>query len=979
MALASAAPSLFAADYTAPCEIPCGTQAELTANWTIVDHNNDGAGDETTWAYSASDNAAVYSYHRSNAADDWLIAKVPVELKAGETYKVTGDIKTYNNNTEESIAFYAATADNIEALLQNKFYFDEKLASNSYDWRGGSFAPAADGKYYFAIQCYSIKNRWKVYFRGLQIEIVKPHPLAATDVTAKAASQGELKATVSWTMPTKLDNDAELTSISGAKIYRGTSSYFSLNSSTFVGTYTDGTPGAVCSWDDTTLEKAGQYYYAVVPFDENGDSQKSPEKVQSDWIGNDTGVKSITNVVAVLTEGSDSEVTITWEVPLGSNGGYINPADLMYKITRKAVSTGSTSTTLSETVTTNSYVDNTIDGLDSYTYTVYSVYKGSTAWSGTNSNSVNAGGALNPPYTQGFSSTTEMALWTLFHGESATRDWGISSSKLNYWGTPADAWAVTPAINLKADTPYELTFTDYVNTTSSPKTLYVYIGTEATAENLCSTQLFKTVVNWKLAKSEKIIVNVPTDGRYYIALRCYGESDSNDLYVDNFSLKETIFTPAAIDDLSAEVGEKGTMTVTLNWTNPTKTNAGTELTELTKVEVLRGSEVIATLTEENWGASMAAAEVEAGKCTYTDNTLSESGKYTYSVKPYLGENAGEATSVTTSWVGPDTPVAPTSVTAEVKEDGRIITFEAIGEGINGGYIDPEALHYELTRNGETIASDVTASPYTDNATELPLGKYIYGVKAVCNGLESAEVKAKAIVFGEALELPYEADFTSNGDLDLWTMTGDGSSWDKNNSNTWTGSIHSRYVADNAWAFTPPVKLVHSNLKLSYTSPKFFSNDIEQPLEVYISKSTDHTNAEHHTLIDSRTITSDKEADNNHTAEFTVYHPGTYYVAYRIPTNKTRIDIKSTKLEATQILTGVEDVAAEGEGKLMYSRSFDFIQAPEGAEVSVFNAAGVLVLRAEAVDGQVDTSALASGLYVASASASGERLTLKFAK
>lgn len=324
MASAAASTTLSAADFAPPCEIPCGTQAELTANWSIVDNNNDGAGDETTWEFSSSDNAAVYSYNRNNAADDWLIAKSPVALKAGETYKVTGNIKTYNNYTKESIAFYTATADNVEALLQNKFYFDESLASNSYAWRGGSFTPSTDGEYYFAIQCYSPKNRWKVYFKGLQIEVVRPHPLAATDVTAKAAPEGELKATVSWTMPTKLDNDAELTSISGAKIYRGTSSYFSLNSSTLVATYTGGTPGEVCSWEDTTVPEAGKYYYAVVPFDENGDSPASPTKVQSDWIGMDERVGTVLSLNAALEEGSDTRISLSWEAPKGANGGWID-------------------------------------------------------------------------------------------------------------------------------------------------------------------------------------------------------------------------------------------------------------------------------------------------------------------------------------------------------------------------------------------------------------------------------------------------------------------------------------------------------------------------------------------------------------------------------------------------------------------------------------------------------------------------------
>lgn len=142
----------------------------MTANWSIVDNNNDGAGDETTWEFSSSDNAAVYSYNRNNAADDWLIAKSPVALKAGETYKVTGNIKTYNNYTKESIAFYTATADNVEALLQNKFYFDESLASNSYAWRGGSFTPSTDGEYYFAIQCYSPKIDGKFILRDYRLK-----------------------------------------------------------------------------------------------------------------------------------------------------------------------------------------------------------------------------------------------------------------------------------------------------------------------------------------------------------------------------------------------------------------------------------------------------------------------------------------------------------------------------------------------------------------------------------------------------------------------------------------------------------------------------------------------------------------------------------------------------------------------------------------------------------------------------------------
>lgn len=732
----------FCSRFYPPCEIPCGTQAELTANWSIVDNNNDGAGDETTWAYSSSDNAVVYSYHRTNAADDWLISKVPVELKAGETYKVTGNIKTYNNNTEESIAFYAATADNIEALSQNKFYFDEKLASNSYDWRGGSFTPSADGKYYFAIQCYSIKNRWKVYFRGLQIEIVRPHPLAATDVTAKAAPEGELKATVSWTMPTKLDNDAELTSISGAKIYRGTSSYFSLNSSTLIGTYTGGTPGAVSSWDDTTLEKAGKYYYAVVPFDENGDSPATPTRVQSDWIGMDERVGTVLSPNAALEDDSDTKISLSWEAPKGANGGCIDLTKIKYRITRVG-KIKTTSVTIAEDITETTFSD-AVNPFDVYTYTVYASYNGgSYGTSGANSNEVTVNGILEAPYTENFSSSATLNFWTLLHSDETTKDWSVTSSKLGLYGGPADAWAATPPIRLKAGVPYEFSFTPSLSYYTPTKDVSLYLGKEPTVAGL-QTELHKVTASSTYGSAEKISFSVTEDGIYYLAFRCVNAgSDYRTVYVDDLNLTEIECSPLAVTDLTATAAEKGAMDVTLSWINPAKTNAGTDLSEITKIEVLRGNDVIATLTE-----GLTPGESSA----YVDNTIESPGKYIYKVIPYLGANAGPSASVESGWVGPDTPAAPSSVTATLTDEGRVITFEANLLGLNGGYVDADALTFTITRNGSDVATGLTTSPFTDS-DDLEFGNYVYGVKAVNGSEESDITEAAPLKFGNPLELP----------------------------------------------------------------------------------------------------------------------------------------------------------------------------------------------------------------------------------
>ncbi|MDE7135753.1 MAG: fibronectin type III domain-containing protein, partial [Muribaculaceae bacterium] len=76
--------------------------------------------------------------------------------------------------------------------------------------------------------------------------------------------------------------------------------------------------------------------------------------------------------------------------------------------------------------------------------------------------------------------------------------------------------------------------------------------------------------------------------------------------------------------------------VNLSWTNPTQTVGGAELSEITKIEVLRNGEVIATL--------------DGNAESYVDN-IDEAGKYTYSVIAYNGEDASEPSSASTGFVG----------------------------------------------------------------------------------------------------------------------------------------------------------------------------------------------------------------------------------------------------------------------------------------------------------------------------------------
>lgn len=971
MASAAASTTLSAADFTPPCEIPCSTQEEFDT-WTVIDVSMDKT---TTWTFDSSKSAADYTYSKSYAADDWLISPA-VAMKAGVSYDIMAYMAGSGYSVDrESFEICVGATNTIEGMTSKLFTWSETTIPKLFDWRGGlankavAFTPDVDGDYYIGIHCNSVSYRDHVYVQKVKVDAVIPYPAAAKITSITVAPEGRLEACINWTMPEKDNLGGSLAAVAGAYIYRGTTASFAIADASLVGTYTGGSPGGECSWTDNTVTTPGKYYYAVVPFNDNGVSPTAVTRMQSDWIGMDTGVGSVPSVTAVLQEGSDINVIVTWETPQGANGAPIDVDKIAYRISRVGL-VNAESQTIAEGVNATSYVDE-VSALDKYTYTVSASYNGgSYSWSGTKSNEITAGGALTPPFREEFTGSSEteknkiFALWTLFHGEECTRDWGISSNALDFWGgSSADAWAVMPPMSLEAAKPYELAFTARVSNSNSPKHLYVYIGTKPTPESLEEKQLFYEIISSGIASPKNISISVPEAGRYYIAFRCYGPTDYNDIYIDDLTLEETVFIPAAVTDLTAAVAEKGAMEATISWINPAKTNAGTDLSEITKIEVLRGNDVIATLTE-------GLTPSESG--AYVDNTIESAGKYIYKVIPYLGANAGPSASVESGWVGPDTPAAPSSVTATLTDEGRVVAFEANVLGLNGGYVDANALTFTITRNGSEIATGLTTSPFTDS-DDLEFGNYVYGVKIVNGSEESDITEAAPLKFGSPLELPYKVDSFNEDNASLWTLTGD------NPDKTWVlkdGALTGNFIADNSWAFTPPLNLVHSELKVKVNGSCYNYRNPET-VELYISKSTDHNNTDHHQLV--HTATFDSSWGQDAEQSFIVTHPGTYHIGIRLPENNWTAKINSASLEATTILTGVEDVTAEGDGMLMYSRTFDFIQAPEGVVVSVYNAAGVLVLRAQAVDGHVDTSALASGLYVAAATASGENLTLKFAK
>lgn len=902
--------TLIASAETIVLDIP--DEASFAA-WTVIDANGDGGTNQ--WHYDDED--AIYNENKSRAADDWLISPA-VNLKGGVTYKVSSYL--YNATTfssdRQKFVIKAGQSPTVDGMT-TEIYKNESLSRGSfYSNYDGTFTPATDGEYYIGIHCYSAAYSGNFKFQKFVLEAQVAHPGAVTALTVTPADLGEQKATLSWTWPTVSDLGGTFAGTVSANVYRYTSSSFPSDlASCLVGTVTDGTQGESASFTDETVPAPGKYYYKVVTFNDDGTSTVTAPTVQSAWIGKDTSVGNVQNVVATVVD--DHTVSLNFDIPTGSNGGYIDPADITYKITRQA-GTASAVTLVEAYNGELPYIDSDINGLNSYVYSVYTNYNGSTSWAPSKSNAVILGGAVDVPYSQDFSTSNHF--FTFFHGENATRDWSVSSSRLQYWGNPADAYAVTPGINLEAGKAYELTFTTRLSTATSgsEKPLYVRMGQQPTIAGL-DTQLFYEVIESTFSSTKTVKVSVPADGVYYIAFHCLGTVNSNDIYVDDITLKEIPVAPLAVTDFTAEAAELGELKAMLKWTNPTDDNTGGKITKITKAVLSRGNTELATVEE---------GLVPGEEFIYTDETIETAGKYNYSVTLYLGTNASPAVTASTEWVGPDTPKPVENAVASLDEDGvnMTISWDAVSPvGVNGGYVDTSAITYNVIRkpDNKEVAANTAETSVTDNVEGVSLGMYNYQISMVQYPTVAA-AETEKIRLGDAIEVteenPYRPDFSNAETFDIWMLTpgetGTGL-WKYESKNQ---TLETGFIYNEPWALTPPLKMLAGKYKVVYKAT-CYSARYTSDIEIYLTDAPTHE-AELKTLIHSKKVESVSYPDAVE-VEFEVPADGVYHIGY--------VDVTDDhwKLALSQADVEVVELAPRPVASLPVTE-FTAVAAPQGA-------------------------------------------------
>ncbi len=600
--------------------------------------------------------------------------------------------------------------------------------------------------------------------------LVIPKPLAEDDAPAAVDAidlsfeGASLTGTVSFTAPsTTFAGDA----LTGALSYTIT-----VDDETVATGNT--TAGAQVS-QQVTLNASGTHSFAVVTSNAVG---SSPLTKTSQYVGYDEPFA--VNDLTATANSSTGEVHLTWTAPTeGFGEGYWG--DLTYDVTRYPdgvkVATGLTTTSFDETITA--------DVLTPYTYGVTAV-NGDMQSGEATSNKVVIGPALTPPYDNKFEDESSLDLLTIIDANNDGSTWGYHPDQhcayYVYNGmNSGDDWLLSPPLKVKAGKEYTISFVASNTIEQYAERLEVKCGEGDDPTAYTETLLPTTDLT---EKKEYTATIIPThDQDIKVAFHALSDPDMFNLLLFRLTVSEgaSLAAPDSVSQLKVTPGANGALNAKVSCTLPTKTIAGDALTNITKVELLRNDTVVSTLF---------SGLTPGGNVTF-QSKVSTDGTYGYKVVAYNEKGNGRASSVQQAFVGCDLPGAVDSKSIKVVDNGTSISvsWQAVTEGKNGGYVDPAKMSYNLYdylyyddffgyEYGNHLDSvcgvdHTTITTNTNEGEQKMLDVYVQPQNAKGYG---AFGTASTIVVGEAYPIPFAEPFDNGtANYGLWWINVNGSS------------------------------------------------------------------------------------------------------------------------------------------------------------------------------------------------------------
>lgn len=1004
------------------------TQDEFNSQWEVVAGTD--AAKTWTWQEGTPPYAKVAPANNTEAGTDTgstLILKTPKHFVAGEKYTITAKVATTGTNDDERFYIvYGTDKDNLTAIAPDKqaFYIwgtTFNYRPNDYNLSKCTVTIDADGDYYVGIRSWFGTSGASdcLKFSELKLEKDVNYPQKVQNPKATAATGGALEATLTWTWPTKNKDNTDISGSLGARIYRYTSNSKDqlYKDENVIATVTGGVAGQPGTFTDnatnssSAVPSAGKYYYYVAPFNDAGENSEvsSSTVAECKWIGEDNRVLNPLNAVA---KADGDNVVVTWKArksgEWGYNGGWVDESQLKFKITRSK--DGADAVVLTENYVTTAgadlmmtYQDNNLDGPGSYVYNVSTLYKEAES-SVQKTTAIFAGGALELPYTDDFSSADKFKLYTLISDNSSSKWERVYQNYVQmsgpYYGT-ADASLITPPIKLQAGKTYKISCKSWVDETEEddgwggsyyehvPKDLKFTAGSEPTLAGMAVL----ATVNIDKGSDEKLspeaYFSPTTDGSYYFGIRC-ANSSRDKIYVDDLEIVESVSAPATVADLSVVPDATGANKAKVTFTLPDKTNGGVTLTTLTKVVVSR-TDTEAETPEPVVVKTLTGDEATPGTVVSFDDNVDAPGMFSYSVVSTLNDKDSEAAASTPLWVGYDVPkaVSSFSISTEAQADGSaLISHPALSGtelGVHKGYVDADNLKYRVYRTpsiagGEPqLAGESTNLQFTDTeVSNLPWDSYKYSIAVVNGTMEGARAEGnRGVTTGKVSDWPYSPDFSDSKLVESFH----GRAFIHENGLTFKNrgaQGSTEYIA-----YLPPFDVASTDSKgfaaemqLSRANAEFLEKlevllcTVEtaapaQPSESHASaKAVVIPGEDNRTSLKTISIEATSDSPATEKVSFTVPAAGRYRLALRCASDDNKgLTIHSLTLKSGE-KTAVTEIGA------------DSIFSADVVSVSVYALDGTLVASYES-GADLNLSALRPGVYILRAlAADGKTLTAK---
>lgn len=432
-----------------------------------------------------------------------------------------------------------------------------------------------------------------------------------------------------------------------------------------------------------SVAETGVYYFGI-----HGISDADMASLRASNLVVAETILEAPDVVTDLSVTADSEnkkVTVFFNAPTVNVGGVQMSDNMTITIDRDG-----------ETIKT--YTD--VAPGSEYTYTDEDVAPGKHIYGVTAANSHGTGETVSQqvslsavfdiPFVADFTEDGTYDLFTAINANDDAAYWSDNALYAAYEYSSendADDYLVTPGLRMVAGQRYVISV-DAEAAGDYAERFEVVVGQEASAEGLTTVVISPTeIIGSDGRVTYEGIFTCPADGIYFAAVHCISDADMYALWIHRFAVENgPALTAPAAPTLMVMAGAQGAKKADIVISAPSMTINGDELTNITKLEVVRNGDVIATFEGVTPGSDI----------EYTDEAISMSGLYSYQAIPYNEQGIGEKSQQRKVYVGIDVPAEVVNLKAKDLGTSVQLSWDAVGEtGKNGGYVNPAEVVYKV--------------------------------------------------------------------------------------------------------------------------------------------------------------------------------------------------------------------------------------------------------------------------------------------